>query len=302
MWHPRISAIRPLWALALAPIGATLLLVVATTAWVAPGDEMAYWLAARRLMDGLPLYDPAATAITPYAYWYPPIMAQALVPVAALLPAEAFGAVWILLLLSCLWWLAGRSILVALALTAFPPVAVELWMRNVHLVLAVMVVLGLAGRGGWFMAGAAIKFAPGLGIPYMAAQERWRSSIAAVLLGIGLVSASFLISPQAWWQYVEILASRGLADAAALVPVPYVARLVPAAVLAIAAGRIGGVQGALLLILAVVLALPTLWMTGLSVLVAMVPVARGMPLRLGSWPNHSEGHPKRVTIDRVGWP
>lgn len=256
--------------------------VVAVNAWGAPGDEMAYWLAARRLIDGLPLYDPNATAVTPYAYWYPPIFAQALVPVAAVVPANLFNAGWILLLLTCLWWVAGRNALVALALVAFPPVAVELWVRNVHLVLAVLVLLGLGRHSGWFTLGAAIKLSPGLGVPYLAAQGHWRAAAKAVLIGGCLFIASLLLAPDAWGQYVDILASRGPADAAAIVPIPYFARAVPGIALCIVAGRVGGARGAALLVVAVVLALPTLWMAGLSVLVAIVSVARGTPIAIGS--------------------
>ena len=80
---------RPIWLLVLAAIGGALLVIVATTRWAVPSDEHAYWLAARRIIDGLPLYDPAATIITPYAYLYPPPLAQAMVPVALVLPSWA---------------------------------------------------------------------------------------------------------------------------------------------------------------------------------------------------------------------
>ena len=42
----------------LAALGAALLVVVATAEWVHFNDEHAYWLAATRLWDGQPLYDP----------------------------------------------------------------------------------------------------------------------------------------------------------------------------------------------------------------------------------------------------
>ena len=172
----------PLGLVVLAAIGAVLLLVVALDRWATPSDEHAYWLAARRLVDGLPLYDPAATSITPYAYWYPPVFAQVMVPVALVLPSLWFTAAWTLLMLACLWWLADRNVLVALALVAFPPVAVEFWFRNIHLVLAALLVLSV--RRGWlFPVGAAIKLAPGIGIAWLAARGRWRD--AGVAVGCG---------------------------------------------------------------------------------------------------------------------
>jgi hypothetical protein len=45
----------------LAALGASLLLVVALARWGIPSDEYAYWLAAKRLVAGLPLYDPSVT-------------------------------------------------------------------------------------------------------------------------------------------------------------------------------------------------------------------------------------------------
>ena len=43
-------------------------------------DEYAYWLAGARLAAGEPLYDLAAAPNTPFAYWYPPPLAQVLAP------------------------------------------------------------------------------------------------------------------------------------------------------------------------------------------------------------------------------
>ncbi|HEX8026602.1 MAG TPA: hypothetical protein VF484_10380, partial [Candidatus Limnocylindrales bacterium] len=129
--------------LVLAAIGAMLLAVVATTSWQAGSDELAYWRAAGRLAAGVSLYDPNAVPNTPYAFWNPPPIAQVLAPFTGLLSPEAFTAIWTVLLLVCLWWLGGRSVVVGLALIAFLPVAVELRTRNMHLLLAALTVLAL---------------------------------------------------------------------------------------------------------------------------------------------------------------
>ena len=76
----------PIGLVVLSAVGAALLLVIASGRWGDPQDQHAYWLAAQRLINGQPLYDPTATSVTPYAYWYPPPLAQVLVPVAAILP------------------------------------------------------------------------------------------------------------------------------------------------------------------------------------------------------------------------
>ena len=41
-------------------------------------------------LAGQPLYDPAATSITPFAYWYPPIVAQVMAPISAVVPSFVF--------------------------------------------------------------------------------------------------------------------------------------------------------------------------------------------------------------------
>ena len=115
------------------------------------------------------LYDPTATSITPYAYWYPPVVAQVVAPISAVVPSEAFSWGWTALLVVCLIWLAGGRPLVALALVAYVPVATELGFRNVHLILAVLIVLAIRRWPVLFAVGAAIKIAPGLGIVYLAA-------------------------------------------------------------------------------------------------------------------------------------
>jgi Glycosyltransferase family 87 len=256
----------------LAAVGAVLLLVVAVNRWAVPSDEHAYWLAAQRLLNGEPLYDPSATIITPYAYWYPPVLAQVLVPVSAVLPSMAFTALWTVLLLACIWFLAARpplGPLGALVLIAFLPVAVELWFRNIHLVLAVLVVLGLRRWPAAFAVGASIKLAPGLGIAYLAARGRWRDAGVATAVGIAILAVSFVLSPDAWRQFVEIVTARGPAESNGCLPVPYIVRAVAGLVLAVIAGRMRPSLGEPLLVVAITVALPTLWFTALSMLAAV---------------------------------
>lgn len=261
-----------------AVIGAILLLVVAVYRWPVPADELSYYIGARRLIDGVPLYDPTATAVTPYAYRYPPPLAQFLVPFALVLSPAVFTALWTVLLMGCLYWLAGRDIWVMLALVAFPPVAVELWFRNIHLVLAVLLVLGLRRWSGFYPVGASIKFAPALGLVYLAVQRRWREVTVAVGVGIGILLVSYLLSPAAWAQFIEVTRSRGPLDESGLVAVPYAIRFAAGVGLAIIAGLVSSRRwGEALLVVAVTIALPTLWFTALSTLAALYLVLRPDP-------------------------
>jgi hypothetical protein len=253
----------------LAAIGAVLLVVVAANRWAVPSDEHAYWLASQRLLHGEPLYDPTASIVTPYAYWYPPVLAQVLAPIAAVLPSEAFSIAWTALLLVCIWFLGGRAVLGGLALIAFLPVAVELWFRNIHLVLAVMVVLGLRRWPALFAVGASIKLAPGLGIVYLAARGRWRDAGLATAVGIGILVVSVALAPDAWRQFIEIISARGVGETNGFLAVPYFVRAAVGVVLAVVAGRIRPAYGEPLLVVAITVALPTLWFTALSMLAAI---------------------------------
>jgi hypothetical protein len=263
---------RSIWLILAAAIGASLLLVVAVARWGAPSDEHAYWLAARRLFEGHPLYDPTVTIITPFAYLYPPPLAQVLVPVVAVVPDWLFSVGWTVLMGLALFWLAGRDALRALALIAFPPVAVEFWFRNVHLFLAVLVVLGLRRASGWFAVGAAIKVSPVLGIPYLAVRGRWREAAIAAGVGLAMLVASVLISPDAWRAYLDFVLSTNPLQQSSFVAVPLPIRGAAGILLALIAGRLPRRVGDPLLVVAVTLALPSLWFTGLSLLVAVVPL------------------------------
>jgi hypothetical protein len=270
------------WLLVLTTLGLFLLLVVATTAWNAPTDEQAYWRAATRFFDGGSMYDPtAAPGDANYGYWYPPPLAQVLAPFTDLIPSETFSVLWTILLLGCLWWLGGRNVLVAIALIAFLPVAVELRVRNVHLVLAVLTVLALRRSALFWIPAAAIKVAPVIGLVYLAAARRWREAVLAGVVGLAVLGLSVVLAQGAWRDFFSLVVSQAGMSGASLVPIPYVVRFGIGVALAAVAGwlafsgrrRLG--EG--VLVTAIVLANPTLWVTAFSMLIALVPLWRAAP-------------------------
>jgi len=278
----------PIWLVVLAAIGGSLLLILASAEWRHLNDEYAYWLAGARLASGAPLYDPSALPNTPYAYWYPPPLAQLMAPLTSFLSADAFSVAWTGLLLVCLWWLAGRNVLVALALIAFLPVAVELRVRNVHLVIAVLAVLALRRSSLFWVPAAALKISPVLGLAYLAAAQRWREAIVAGLAGLAVLALSFVLAPAAWQSFVDVVGLRAGADGGSVFPIPFAVRFALGAVLVLVAGRLAlrasragtsprWAEG--LLIVALTLANPTLWVTALSILVAILPLWRTAPRR-----------------------
>ena len=276
-----------------AAIGAVLLAVIATAEWTHLNDEYAYWQAGARLWAGAPLYDPSAAPNTPYAYWYPPPLAQVLAPVTAVVSADAFAVVWTALLLGCLWWLGGRNALVALALIAFLPVAVELRVRNVHLVIAVLAVLALRRSWAFWIPATALKITPVLGIGYLAAAGRWREAAKVAVVGAVVLGVSVVLGPGAWREFLDVVGARAGTDGGSIFPIPFAVRLAAGVVLALVAGRMAAGAtargtsaraGEALLIVALVVANPTLWATAFSMLVAIVPLWRSAPSRPASPP------------------
>jgi hypothetical protein len=271
----------------LAAIGASLGVIVAVTEWRHFNDEHAYWLAGVRLATGQPLYDPTAASNTPFAYWYPPPLAQLLAPLTQVVSADVFSVLWTVLLLGCLWWLGGRDVLVALALVAFLPVAVELRVRNVHLLMAVLVVLALRRSWGFWIPATAIKITPVLGCAYLVAAGRWRDAAKVAVVGAAVLALSFVLGPGAWWEFIDVVGARAGTDGGSLVPIPFAIRFAVGAGLAVWGGRLVARAGdrpgsgtgdrrlgEALLVVALTIANPTLWATAFSILVAIVPLWR----------------------------
>ncbi|MES2211173.1 MAG: glycosyltransferase 87 family protein [Chloroflexota bacterium] len=258
----------------LAVIGAVLLTVVAVTAWPTFGDEQAYWAAAQRLVAGEPLYDVSAAANQPYAFWYPPIVAQVLSPFTLILSPAAFTILWTGLLLACMWLLAGRNVFVALALVAFLPVALELRVRNVHIVVALLTVLALRRSWAFWIPAVALKIAPLVGPIYLLAAGRRREAALATALGLAVLAVSVALSPAAWVDFGAVVSGRAGSDIGGLPGLPYAVRLAAGILLAVIAGRRGGRAGEIGVVIAILVANPTLWANAFSLLVAIVPLAR----------------------------
>jgi hypothetical protein len=255
-----------------AAIGASLLSVIIVYFWRAPGDNFAYWIAGQRIVAGQPIYSIGEEAFAPYAYHYPPPLAQLLAPLTVVIPALGYIVAYRALLVLSTWDLAGRRLLPTLALIAFPPVAIALRFENVDLFMALLIVLGLRRWPWLFALGAVVKLSPGLGIVYLALQRRSRDVLLSSVVGGVIVVISLVTAPDLWRAWLDAIQGRSDMIGNSLLPVPYFVRVVAGLAVTVAGGLLGRRPGELLLVAGITLANPGLAVNGLAVLAAAVPI------------------------------
>lgn len=266
----------------LAAVGASLLAVIVTTFWSSPGDNLAYWIAGQRLGDGQPIYATGDVAFEPYAYHYPPPVAQVLAPFTLAVPAVVYLIIYRSLMLLALWDLAGRRMLQMLALLAFVPMAVALRIENVDIFMAMAIVLGLRRWPWLFAVGTLIKVSPGLGIVYLAIRRRWRDVMVSVVSGAVITGVSLAIAPDLWQAWLDAIAGHADIVGNSLLPVPYSVRAIAGLALAVAGGFLGRRRGELLLVAGMTIANPGLALNGFAVLAAAIPIWFAGPSGLGT--------------------
>jgi hypothetical protein len=245
---------------------AYLFLVLAPSAGTVGLDAYAYWS-----LDLHDLYGRAQGAVLgPGAFRYSPFIAQLFAPLGAL-PWGSFLLLYEAVLLATIMWLAGRRWTRTLAILAFPPVAIELYYGNVHLLLAAATVLGF--RHPWTWAFVLLtKVTPGVGLVWFAVRREWRQLAVALGAAGGLALASCAVAPHLWAEWLLTLAGNRAVETTNSLGVPLVVRL-PAAVVLVAWGARS--DRAWTVPAAVTLALPVVWIHGLATLAAVVPLARG---------------------------
>ena len=163
-------AVRDGLALAGLLFAGYLFLVVAPKAGTFGFDAYAYW--------SVDLADPyAVPAGTFGAFTYSPVIARLFAPFGQL-PWPTFLWLW-----TASWsrrsiWLGWRSALIVLA---FPPVALELYHGNVHLLMAAAIALGFRYPAAWSFI-LLTKVTPGIGLVWFAVRREWRP--LAIALGV----------------------------------------------------------------------------------------------------------------------
>ena len=226
-------------------------------------DALAYWRAGHAIINGTPLY--GQDAGTASAYLYSPLFAQVVTPF-TLLPQPLFVWAWRAFEVVCLrvaigsWTRAGISILV------FPPVIIELAYANVDLPIAAVCALAMQGRPATWSLPPIVKAAALPLVPLAFVVDR-RTFLRSGAIALAAVAVSIVIAPTLWRSYLDFLLtaqepgwwtnfSRGI---------PLLPRLLVAIALGLAAIRWRRLAPA-----AVLVGLPIVWLTTLSILVATV--------------------------------
>lgn len=234
------------------------------------GDVFAYWTAGRNLAAREPVY---GAPIGGYAaYLYPPPIAQ-LFSLVAPLPLGVVAWGWRLVEWAALAVAVGGVRNAGIAMLLWPPVIAELDAANVHLLIAAAVALAIRGDARFVLPVALSKFATLAAVP-LALRIAPRRLAVGGLLAAAIVGVSFALSPGLWldWARFSLVVSDQSAGWYNLgTSIPLEARLAAAFLAALLALRWRRVAA-----VAATLALPVLWLHGLSVLVAAVtPSAPG---------------------------
>jgi hypothetical protein len=236
-------------------------------------DLHAYWITR----DGV---DYAARSPGPAGtYLYSPAFAQLIRPL-TILPLPVFAAIWTSIGAGLLLWLTGRRVL---WFAVLPPVLLTLVQGQLDLAYAVVAVVGLRWPAAWALP-LLTKVTPGIGVVWFLVRREWRSLAIAVGATAVIVVVSFVLDPGAWSGWVSLLLrTQGPVSDPNLVyvPIPLFVRA-PFALLTIVWGAWTNRRWTIPV--AMVLAMPILWLNGPTILVAIWPmVAAGADSPAGRW-------------------
>lgn len=231
------------------------------------GDAHAYWV----VDIANPYTRPVATQD---AFTYTPPVAL-LFSVLGHLPFEVFEAGWTLLIGFALLWLTGPF---ALAFLVLPVVASDLYLGNIHVLLAAAVVGSLRRPGLWAIP-LLTKPSVGVGLLWFVVRREWTRLAVALGVTAALAAIAFVLAPGLWPAWIDYVLATGVAPplgTAYAVPLPLLVRLPAAALLVIWGARTNRTWT---LPTAAMLGLPVLWLVGLAMLAGTFAVSAWGPLR-----------------------
>jgi Glycosyltransferase family 87 len=224
-------------------------------------DARAYW--------GVDLAHPyAKSGVGDYStYLYSPAFAQFLSPLYGL-TFEAFFVVWTIASIAVLYWLVRPWPWALLIL--FLPWTYELFVGQVHLFIAAVIVLGFRYPALWAF-NILTKVTPGVGLLWFLVRREWRPLAIALATTAAIALVSFLLAPTAWFDWVAFL--RGSTGSGEL--------LYPRLALSAAIVVAGALTGRPWTVpIAVWLALPIVWIESWVILLAIIRLRERVPAAL----------------------
>ena len=227
-----------------------------------PVDARAYWaVSPADPYGGQPVG-------TDGGYYYSPVFTQLIQPLTAL-TFDWFLVAWRALPVIALFAVGAAPAL------AFPPVVEDIVRGNIHVLLALAVVVGFRWPAAWALL-LLTKVTPGVGLLWFAVRREWR------MLGVALGATAAVVAVSAvlggigpWLGWVATLtgSAESLRTYTYLgVEVPPLWARLPAAAALVAWG--GLTDRRWTVPLAAMLALPVLWPSGFAMLIGVLLVAR----------------------------
>jgi Glycosyltransferase family 87 len=201
------------------------------------------------------------------AYLYAPVFAQLLSPL-TLLSWPVFAAVWTALIAIVFVWLAGRW---AFPLLFSVAIALEFYLGQIDVFIAAAIVIGFRYPAVWAFP-ILTKVAPGIGLVWFLVRREWRNLAIALATTVGIAAISAMSAPELWRGWFNLL-ERSVTERqtieGAYLAIPVWLRL-PVALGVVVWGarttRYWAVP------VAVLLAMPLLWLNVFTLLVAAIPL------------------------------
>jgi hypothetical protein len=263
-----------------------LFLVVAPATKTVGFDALSYWIYS--------IDDPyRITHGTMGSFVYSPVVAR-LFQLDSLLPFWQFLWLWEALLLGTVLWLGGRRWW--LALLAFPPVALELYHGNIHLLIAAAIALGFRYPAAWSFV-LLTKVTPGVGLLWFVVRREWRNLAIALGATAALVAVSLLVDSRLWfeWWEKELLVSLRQPPNQPQIAIPLFVRLGISALIVVAGALTNRTWT---VAVAAAVSMPVLWIAALSVLAAIPALSRRelQPSRSDADPASLQTEPSRPGV------
>lgn len=201
------------------------------------------------------------------AFLYSPAFAQITEPL-RILPWETFRTVWRVTELAALTALAGPATLICLFAG---PIASELNAGNIHLLMAAAIVAGFRWPAVWAFL-LLTKVTPGIGLLWFAVRREWQALATALGATCAIAALSVALAPGLWLEWIGLLVREARVPPrreweVVMLPLPW---RVAVAATVIAWGARNDRRWAVPI--GAFLALPVTWYTGLSLLVAILPL------------------------------